>query len=275
MCIVYIWIKCESIALLKAGCINKYRVWIKQTQCTDSKPSQWHTKSLQTSTNLLKIPQIHKNLHKETWNYHCSSFSSYRWWTVERTNHWDEQDESNNRDEPPQEPEGKVWVSFIWTVRGGSNMADRSAECWWSLLVSPGREQPGAESVAEEQAAEDELDDPNTSIYRASVTVDSVPDCQHGWLCRRCVFSIKPFKNASLLLLVLGGHVGPGLPLGPGRNRSIKWVQVILQAWCCQMFSIRSGGNVVLLKQTHTLGCTDFRHESVTDHQKIPVQFQT
>ena len=102
------------------------------------------TQPLQTSTNSHKPPKIHKktstkspqNLHKETWNYHCSSFSSRRWRMVERTNHQDEEDEPNSRDR-----------LCTCTLQGGSNMADMSAESWWSLLVSPEREQPGAESV--------------------------------------------------------------------------------------------------------------------------------
>ena len=51
---------------------------------------------------------------------------------------------------------------------------------------------------------------------------------------------------------------------------SIKRVKLILQAWCCQMFSVRSIGNVALLKQTHTL-----KRKSATDRQKLRVQFQT
>ena len=93
------------------------------------------------------IKQSPQNLHKETWNYHYYHFSSCRWWTVERTNNQDEQNEPNIGDEPPQEPEGKVWVSFTCPLREGSIMADISAEYWWSLFVSPEREQPGAESV--------------------------------------------------------------------------------------------------------------------------------
>ena len=195
-----------------------------------------------------------------------------------------------NRDEPPQEPEGKVWVSFTFTLRGGSIMADRSAEYWWSLFVSPEREQPGAESVGRGTGCWGRVGrrfpdlnpdfllssfvdwhvvwlvlgpgqggsaagDP--SIHRASVTEERWGVCSELREYWKRLKEPEVTADVASVLRLWDSWTSSTKQTALVSVRlwwSIKWVKLILQAWCCQMFSIRSVGNVVRLtnRLTHS-----------------------
>ena len=102
------------------------------------------TKSLKTSTNIQTF-HIYSNFHKFTKNVlKIPTKPAQRdvklpllfFLILQVMDGWKDESprrtrQPNNGDEPPQEPEGKVWVSFTCTLRGGSNMADISAESWW------------------------------------------------------------------------------------------------------------------------------------------------
>ena len=168
---------------------------------------------------------------------------------------------------------------------------DISAEYWWSLFVSPERadewwtelqdktrEEPGAENVGRGTSCWGRrrcwysgwttiswteswfpvikfrgltfwMGDP--SVSRASVT--SAQSSKNSEKTKRNIAS--DYRAASVLRLwdSWTSSTKQTALVSVRLWCNIKWVKLVLQAWCCQMFSIRSAGNVHLILEANRL----------------------